>query len=97
MHLVNQDEVRIDCKDKFEGTTVVIRSHKEGQIIQWPKEKGQRDKHKDLQNITQKTKDQATRTPLKTGEELGCPIMVSSSSSTYDSCCATVKQHEHRS
>ena len=26
----------------------------------------------DLQNITQKTKDRATRTLLKTGSELGC-------------------------
>jgi len=25
-----------------------------------------------LQNITHKTKDQVTRTPLKTGNELGC-------------------------
>ena len=25
-----------------------------------------------LQNIAQKTKDQATRTPLKTGDELRC-------------------------
>jgi predicted RNA-binding protein YlqC (UPF0109 family) len=32
MLLVNQDEVRIDCKDKFEGITVVIRSHKEVRI-----------------------------------------------------------------
>ena len=26
----------------------------------------------DLQNITQKTKDRATQTPLKTGGEFGC-------------------------
>ena len=40
----------------------------EGQTIQWPKEKGQMDN--DLQNIAQKHKDRATRTPLKTGGEL---------------------------
>jgi hypothetical protein len=32
------------------------------------KEKGQNDKHR--QTITQKTKDRAIRTPLKTGDEL---------------------------
>ena len=37
---------------------------KKGQTIQWPKEKGQTMR---LQNTTQKTKDQATRTPQKTG------------------------------
>jgi len=36
----------------------------------------------DLQNITQKTKDRVTRTPLKTGGELGCSGWVSSSCST---------------
>ena len=48
---------------------------KEGQTIQWPKDRqynGQKKKYKginnDLQNITQK--DWATRTPLKTGGEL---------------------------
>jgi hypothetical protein len=29
---VAHKEVRIDCKDKFEGITVVIRSHKEVRI-----------------------------------------------------------------
>jgi len=33
-------------------------------------------------NITQKSKDRATRTPLKTGGELGCSQRVSSSCST---------------
>ena len=36
----------------------------------------------DLQNNTHKTKDQITRTPLKTGGELRCTGMVSSSCST---------------
>jgi hypothetical protein len=33
----------------------------------------------DLQNTTQKTKDRATRTSLKTGDELMCPGRISSS------------------
>ena len=43
---------------------------------------GQKKKDKrinnDLQNITYKTKDRATRTPLKSGDELMCSGMVSS-------------------
>jgi hypothetical protein len=35
-------------------------------------EKGQKDTNNDVQNVTKKTKDRATRTPLKTGGELGC-------------------------
>jgi hypothetical protein len=38
------------------------------QTTQWPKEKGYQDK----QNITQKTKDRATRTTLKTRVLLNC-------------------------
>jgi hypothetical protein len=36
----------------------------------------------DLPNTTQKTKDRATRTPLKTGDEIGFYGRVSSSRST---------------
>jgi len=36
-----------------------------------PKIKGKKKTNNDLQNITQKTKDQATRTPLKTGVTSG--------------------------
>jgi hypothetical protein len=36
----------------------------------------------DLQNTTQKTKDPATSTPLKTGGEFGCSGRASSSRST---------------
>jgi hypothetical protein len=46
-------------------------------------------------NITQKTKDRATRTPLKTGGELRCYRRVSSSCSTCDTRRATAKRHEH--
>jgi len=39
--------------------------------MQWFREKEQRT-NKDLQNSTQKTKDRATRIPLKRGDELMC-------------------------
>ena len=41
-----------------------------------------RRKDNDLQNTTQKTKDRATRTQLKSGDELSCSGRVSSSCST---------------
>jgi len=44
----------------------------------------------DLQNIKQKTKDRATRTPLKTGCELRCSGKVSSSCSTCDIARVTI-------
>jgi len=43
--------------------------------------KGQKDKQRSTKHI-HKTKDRITRTPLKTGGELMCPGMVSSSCST---------------
>jgi hypothetical protein len=50
------------------------------QTTQWPKDRqhnGQKKKYKrtnnDLQNITQKTTDSATRTQLKTGVNSGAP------------------------
>jgi hypothetical protein len=44
--------------------------------MQWPKDKGQKDKQRST-NMTQKTKDRATRTSLKTGVDLGCSGRVS--------------------
>ena len=52
------------------------------QITQWPEEKEQKDN--DQQNNTHKTEDRVTRTPLKTGSELMCSGMVSSSFSTNE-------------
>ena len=49
----------------------------------------------DLQNITHKTKDQATHTPLKSVGELRCSRRVSSFCSTCDTCRVTVKRHKH--
>jgi hypothetical protein len=54
-----------------------------GQKIQSPKEKGQRTNN-NLQNITHRTRDRATRTPLKTGGEPRCSGRVGSSCSTCD-------------
>ena len=45
----------------------------------------------DLQNTPQKTKDWATRTPLKTGSELRCSGKVGSSCSTSDTCYSCYK------
>jgi hypothetical protein len=43
----------------------------EEQTTQRPKEQVQKDKQRST-NITHKTKDRVTRTPLKTGGELRC-------------------------
>jgi hypothetical protein len=45
---------------------------KEGQTTQWPKEKDKSTSN-DIQNIKQKTKDRATRTPLNAGVNSGDP------------------------
>jgi hypothetical protein len=55
----------------------------EEQTTQWPKEKVQKDKQRSTKH-TYKTKDQVTRTPLKTGGELRCSGRVDSSCSTSD-------------
>jgi hypothetical protein len=49
------------------------RKRAKGQTTQWPKKKGKRTNN-DLQNTIQKTKDRATRTPLKTGVSSGAPV-----------------------
>jgi hypothetical protein len=51
----------------------------------------------DLQNITQKAKDQVTRTPLKTRGELWCSGRVNSSCYPSGTCRVTLvtkKSHE---
>jgi hypothetical protein len=53
----------------------------EEQTTQWPKEKVQKDKQRSTKH-THKTKDQVTRTPLKTRDELRCSGRVGSSCST---------------
>jgi hypothetical protein len=53
-------------------------------------DQNKKDRKKNLQNTTQKTKDRVTRTPLKTGDERVCSGRVSSSCSTNDTCCVTL-------
>ena len=53
----------------------------EEHTTQWLKEKVQKDKQRSTKHAY-KTKDRVTRTPLKTGGELGCSGGVSSSCST---------------
>jgi hypothetical protein len=55
----------------------------EEQTVQWPKEKGQKDKQQSIKH-THKTKDRVTQTPLKTKGELRCSGRISSSCSTSD-------------
>ena len=63
----------------------VIRIYKSKKNRQYNGQKKQdKGTNNDLQNIAQKTKDWATRTPLKIGGELVCSGMVSSSCSTSD-------------
>jgi hypothetical protein len=60
-------------KEKLEDTKGVISilKSKKDRLYNDQKKKGKRTNN-DLQNITEKIKDQATRTPLKTAGELGC-------------------------
>jgi len=70
-------------KEKVEDTKEVIRIRKLKKNTQYngQKKKGKRT-NKDLQNITQKTIDRVTRTPLKTRVELRCSGRIRSSCST---------------
>ena len=57
----------------------------EERSTQWPKEKVQKDKQRSTKH-THKTKDQVTRTPLKTRGELTCSGRVNSSCPTSGTC-----------
>ena len=80
-------------QEEFNGTIGVIRIRKSNKDRQdngqktdktMAKRKKDNGTNNDLQNTTQKSKDRATRNPLKTGGELRCPEMVNSSCSTSD-------------
>ena len=84
----------MQCVYRFWLTLVIKKSLKiprgnqnsyieEEQTTQWPEEKGQKDKQLSTKH-THKTKDRATRTPLKSWGELRCSGRVGSSSSTSD-------------
>ena len=68
--------------EKFEDAKAVIRSRKPKKGRQLNDIEKDKKTNNDLQIITQKTKDQVTRTPLKTRSELRCSGRVSSSCST---------------
>ena len=53
-------------------------------VIRFRKSKNDKGTNSDVQNITQKTKDRTTRTPLKTGGEFRCSGKVSSPFSNSD-------------
>jgi hypothetical protein len=68
--------------ERFEDTKWVIRIRKsKNRQNNDQKEKVQKDKQRSTKH-THKTKDRVTRTPLKTGGELGCFGRVSNSCST---------------
>jgi hypothetical protein len=84
---------------KVEDTKGVIRCPKikERQTIQCPPQKRT---NNDLQSTTQKTKDQATRTPLKTRDKHRCPgigknTLYSSSANTCLSEAFLVSNRPH--
>ena len=71
-------------KEEFEGTKGVIRiCISKNRKHNGQKKKVQKDKQRSKKH-TYKTKDQVTRTPLKTGGELMCSGRVSRSCSTSD-------------
>ena len=59
---------KLNCED----TKGVTRCRKSKEIHYDEKNKYNKRTHNDLQNTTQKTKDQVIRTQLKCGDELGC-------------------------
>ena len=78
-------------RDQFKDSKgiIKIRKSKDRLCINGQKKKDKRTNN-DLQNITQKTKDWATQTPLKTEGKLSCSWRVSSSSFTSGTCCGTL-------
>ena len=75
--LIKATDVNLYCKKIPKGNQ---NPYIEKQTTQWPKEKVQKDIQRSTKH-THKTKDRATRTPLKTGVELRCSGRVSSSCS----------------
>ena len=65
------------CQEEFEDTKGVIRIHisKRNKQHNGQKKKVQKDKQRSTKH-THKTKDQVTRTPLKTGGELRCSNVI---------------------
>ena len=70
---------RFKCEKLTDGRTL---THDKSSHGLWPSELKRKRKNNDVQNTAQKTKDRATRTPLRTGCELRFSRKVSSSCST---------------
>jgi hypothetical protein len=68
---VNNRDFQVSNRRVWRYQRVNQNLYIEEQTTQWPKEKVQKDKQR-FRKHTYKTKDQATRTPLKTGSELRC-------------------------
>ena len=68
-------------REKGQKILKILKGIEEEKTTQRPKEKVQKDKQRSTKH-TYKTKDQVTRTPLKTGGELRCFGRVGSSCST---------------
>ena len=64
-------------QEKFEDTKWVIRNRKSRNSQYIDQQKRDKRANNDLQNITQKTKDRVTRTPVKNGNELRYSGMIS--------------------
>jgi hypothetical protein len=91
--------LHVSSQEEFVNTKWVIRIRYSANTIdkrRRPKERGRKKEDErtnnvnDLQNITQKTKDRATRTPLRTGGYAGALKRVSSSCSTSGICSVTL-------
>ena len=76
-------------QEEFEDTQEVIRIRMHKSKARHHNGQKKTDNQRST-NITHKTKDRVTRTPLKTGDELGCPRRVGSSCSTTGTCRVTL-------
>jgi hypothetical protein len=66
---------------RYQREVIRSRNSKKNRQLNGQKKKGQKDKQRSTKH-THKTKDRVTRTPLKTGGELGCSGRIGSSCST---------------
>ena len=81
LFIINRTKEQILCttnissqgnNEEFEDTKGVIRIRTSKDRQHNGQKKKEKKTNNDLQNITQKTKDRVTQTPLKTGGELRC-------------------------
>jgi hypothetical protein len=80
--------VNVHSEERVEGVSRIRKSKKDRQYNGQIKKDKQKNNY--LQNITQKTKDGARRTPLQIGGELRCSERISSSCSTCGTRCVVL-------